>query len=188
MCSPSCHSVSVKWQQLSRDAPEPLQAPARVPSLFHNDRLLVYGFIPHCTQVGRCTVPYTVRKTMNDAAPLLLHRLASCWHYGPPTPGTWPEKLLISLEMGGCYQKGCCSTVPLAGSRKVNKTLVFLPFQATLCALIQEKEFHTMVSTTELQKTTGTVSQILSTGLWVELSGRTPAKQAEGSLPLPIHT
>ncbi|XP_049985056.1 protein mono-ADP-ribosyltransferase PARP4 [Alexandromys fortis] len=78
MCSPSCHSVSVKWQQLSRDAPEPLQAPARVPSLFHNDRLLVYGFVPHCTQ-------------------------------------------------------------------------------ATLCALIQEKEFHTMVSTTELQKTTGTM-------------------------------
>lgn len=51
--SPSCHSVSVKWQQLSRDAPEPLQAPAWVPSLFHNDRLLVYGFIPHCTQVRR---------------------------------------------------------------------------------------------------------------------------------------
>ncbi|XP_057642310.1 protein mono-ADP-ribosyltransferase PARP4 isoform X2 [Chionomys nivalis] len=78
MRSPSCHSVSVKWQQLSRDAPEPMQAPACVPSLFHNDRLLVYGFIPHCTQ-------------------------------------------------------------------------------ATLCALIQEKEFHTMVSTTELQKTTGTM-------------------------------
>ncbi|XP_036054400.1 protein mono-ADP-ribosyltransferase PARP4 [Onychomys torridus] len=76
--SPGCHSVSVKWQQLSRDAPEPLQAPVQVPSLFHNDRLLVYGFIPHCTQ-------------------------------------------------------------------------------ATLCAFIQEKEFCTMVSTTELQKTTGTM-------------------------------
>lgn len=62
---------------------------------------------------------------------------------------------------------------------------MFLLFQATLCALIQEKEFHTMVSTTELQKTTGTVSQIYSTGRWVELSGRTPAKQLEGSLPLP---
>uniref|UniRef100_A0A8C4KT67 Poly [ADP-ribose] polymerase n=1 Tax=Equus asinus asinus TaxID=83772 RepID=A0A8C4KT67_EQUAS len=78
LCSPSCHSVSVKWQQLSPDAPEPLQAPAQVQSLFHNDRLLVYGFIPHCTQ-------------------------------------------------------------------------------ATLYALIQEKEFSTMVSTTELQKTTGTM-------------------------------
>ncbi|XP_058403765.1 protein mono-ADP-ribosyltransferase PARP4 isoform X3 [Diceros bicornis minor] len=31
------------------------------------------------------------------------------------------------------------------------------PAQATLCALIQEKEFSTMVSTTELQKTTGTM-------------------------------
>ncbi|XP_016059049.1 PREDICTED: poly [ADP-ribose] polymerase 4 [Miniopterus natalensis] len=76
--SPSCHSISVKWQQLSPDAPEPLQGPAQVPALFHNDRLLVYSFIPHC-------------------------------------------------------------------------------FQATLCALIQEKEFSTMVSTTELQKTTGTM-------------------------------
>ncbi|XP_012904270.1 protein mono-ADP-ribosyltransferase PARP4 isoform X1 [Mustela putorius furo] len=76
--SPSCHSVSIKWQQLSTDAPEPLQAPAQVQSLFHNERLLVYGFIPHCTQ-------------------------------------------------------------------------------ATLCALIQEKEFSTVVSTSELQKTTGTM-------------------------------
>uniref|UniRef100_A0A8C5ZF85 Poly [ADP-ribose] polymerase n=1 Tax=Marmota marmota marmota TaxID=9994 RepID=A0A8C5ZF85_MARMA len=78
ICSPGCHSVSVKWQQLSTNAPKALQAPAQVPSLFHNDRLLVYGFIPHCTQ-------------------------------------------------------------------------------ATLYALIQEKEFCTMVSTTELQKTTGTM-------------------------------
>ncbi|KAG8524708.1 Protein mono-ADP-ribosyltransferase PARP4 [Galemys pyrenaicus] len=76
--SPSCHSVSIKWQQLSTDAPEPLQAPVQVQSLFHNDRLLVYGLIPYCTQ-------------------------------------------------------------------------------ATLCALIQDKEFSTMVSTTELQKTTGTM-------------------------------
>ncbi|KAM6178182.1 protein mono-ADP-ribosyltransferase PARP4 [Rhynchocyon petersi] len=76
--SPSCHSVSVKWQQFSTWSSEPLQAPAQVQSLFHNDRLLVYGFIPHCTQ-------------------------------------------------------------------------------ATLCAVIQEKELCTMVSTTELQKTTGTM-------------------------------
>ncbi|KAF6120831.1 poly(ADP-ribose) polymerase family member 4 [Phyllostomus discolor] len=76
--SPSCHSVSVKWHQFGADTPEPLQAPAHVQALFHNDRLLVYSFTPHCTQ-------------------------------------------------------------------------------ATLCALIQGKEFSTMVSTTELQKTTGTM-------------------------------
>ncbi|XP_006915899.1 poly [ADP-ribose] polymerase 4 [Pteropus alecto] len=76
--SPSCHSVSVTWQRLSPEAPEPLQAPAQVQALFHGDRLLVYGFIPHCTQ-------------------------------------------------------------------------------ATLRALTQEEEFSTMVSTTELQKTTGTM-------------------------------
>uniref|UniRef100_A0A8C3W803 Poly [ADP-ribose] polymerase n=1 Tax=Catagonus wagneri TaxID=51154 RepID=A0A8C3W803_9CETA len=76
--SPSCHSVSIKWQQLGTGAPEPLQAPAQVRALFHSDRLLVYGFIPHCTQ-------------------------------------------------------------------------------ATLCAIIQEKKYSTVVSTTELQKTTGTM-------------------------------
>ncbi|CAN0561872.1 unnamed protein product [Rangifer tarandus platyrhynchus] len=78
MSSPSCHSVSVKWQQLSTDAPAPLQAPAQVQSLFHSERLLVYGLTPHCTQ-------------------------------------------------------------------------------ATLHALIQEREYSTVVSTTELQKTTGTM-------------------------------
>ncbi|XP_036893177.1 protein mono-ADP-ribosyltransferase PARP4 isoform X2 [Sturnira hondurensis] len=76
--SPSCHTVSVKWHQFSADTLAPLQAPAHVQALFHNDRLLVYSFTAHCTQ-------------------------------------------------------------------------------ATLCALIQEKEFSTMVSTTELQKTTGTM-------------------------------
>uniref|UniRef100_A0A8D1V720 Poly [ADP-ribose] polymerase n=1 Tax=Sus scrofa TaxID=9823 RepID=A0A8D1V720_PIG len=76
--SPSCHAVSIKWQQLSTGAPAPLQAPAQVQALFHNDRLLVYGFIPHCTQ-------------------------------------------------------------------------------ATLCAIIQDKKYSTVVSTTELQKTTGTM-------------------------------
>lgn len=61
--SPSCHSVSIKWQQLSTDAPEPLQAPAQVQSLFHNERLLVYGFIPHCTQVRK----HTAHSTMGRA-------------------------------------------------------------------------------------------------------------------------
>ncbi|XDB55981.1 hypothetical protein ABFV05_009597 [Capra hircus] len=78
LSSPSCHSVSVKWQQLSTDAPAPLQAPAQVQSLFHSERLLVYGLTPHCTQ-------------------------------------------------------------------------------ATLHALIQEREYSAVVSTTELQKTTGTM-------------------------------
>ncbi|KAL0585723.1 Protein mono-ADP-ribosyltransferase PARP4 [Plecturocebus cupreus] len=84
-------NLGVKWQQLNPDAPEALQAPAQVPSLFCNDRLLVYGFIPHCTQ-------------------------------------------------------------------------------ATLCALIQEKEFSTMVSTTELQKTTGTMKKHTLKSLIIKLS------------------
>ncbi|XP_067418928.1 protein mono-ADP-ribosyltransferase PARP4 [Emydura macquarii macquarii] len=48
--SPGCSSVSIKWQQFDANAPEPLQAPAQIQSLFNNERLLVYGFIPRCTQ------------------------------------------------------------------------------------------------------------------------------------------
>uniref|UniRef100_A0A8B9ZFW7 Poly [ADP-ribose] polymerase n=1 Tax=Anas platyrhynchos TaxID=8839 RepID=A0A8B9ZFW7_ANAPL len=76
--SPGCSSVSIKWQQFNTNEPEPMQAPAQIQSLFTNERLLVYGFVPHCTQ-------------------------------------------------------------------------------ATLKAIINDKELQTVVSTTELQKTTGTV-------------------------------
>lgn len=69
--SPSCHSVSVKWQQLSPDTPEPLQAPAQLQALFHNDRLLVYSFVPHCTQVRRHTVCFTVGRAMYAASNFL---------------------------------------------------------------------------------------------------------------------
>uniref|UniRef100_A0A674JFL2 Poly [ADP-ribose] polymerase n=1 Tax=Terrapene triunguis TaxID=2587831 RepID=A0A674JFL2_9SAUR len=48
--SPGCSSVSIKWQQFDSNAPEPLHAPAQIQSLFNNERLLVYGFIPRCTQ------------------------------------------------------------------------------------------------------------------------------------------
>lgn len=51
MMSPGCSSVSIKWQQFNTGAPEPMQAPAQIQSLFNDERLLVYGFIPHCTQV-----------------------------------------------------------------------------------------------------------------------------------------
>uniref|UniRef100_A0A6P8R189 Poly [ADP-ribose] polymerase n=1 Tax=Geotrypetes seraphini TaxID=260995 RepID=A0A6P8R189_GEOSA len=78
MESPGCSSISVKWQQFNTNAPEPMQAPVQIQSLFHSERLLVYGFILHCTQ-------------------------------------------------------------------------------ATLNAFINDQELHTMVSTTELQKTSGTL-------------------------------
>lgn len=74
--SPGCSSVSIKWQQFDINAPKPMQAPAQIQSLFTNERLLVYGFVPHCTQVktgihtagwkstaeeiARCTVLYYV--------------------------------------------------------------------------------------------------------------------------------
>ncbi|XP_075598343.1 protein mono-ADP-ribosyltransferase PARP4 isoform X1 [Balearica regulorum gibbericeps] len=57
--SPGCSSVSIKWQQFNIGALEPMQAPAQIQSLFNNERLLVYGFIPHCTQA-------TLRAVINN--------------------------------------------------------------------------------------------------------------------------
>ncbi|XP_056417671.1 protein mono-ADP-ribosyltransferase PARP4 isoform X4 [Hyla sarda] len=81
--SSACTSVSVKWRQYNQNTPEILQAPANIQALFQNDNLLVYGFVPHCTQ-------------------------------------------------------------------------------ATLKAFFNDKEFENMVSTTELQKTTGTILHTLT--------------------------
>ncbi|XP_069058393.1 protein mono-ADP-ribosyltransferase PARP4 isoform X2 [Pleurodeles waltl] len=50
MESEGCNSVSVKWQQFNQNAPEPIQAPAEIQSIFSSERVLVYGFVPHCTQ------------------------------------------------------------------------------------------------------------------------------------------
>uniref|UniRef100_A0A8B9CL63 Poly [ADP-ribose] polymerase n=1 Tax=Anser brachyrhynchus TaxID=132585 RepID=A0A8B9CL63_9AVES len=57
--SPGCSSVSIKWQQFNINEPEPMQAPAQIQSLFTSERLLVYGFVPHCTQA-------TLRAIIND--------------------------------------------------------------------------------------------------------------------------
>ncbi len=51
MTSPGCSSVSVKWQQFNPTAPPPLQAPKQIHALFNDCHTLVYGFVPHCTQV-----------------------------------------------------------------------------------------------------------------------------------------
>ncbi|XP_072261350.1 protein mono-ADP-ribosyltransferase PARP4 isoform X6 [Pyxicephalus adspersus] len=76
--SAACTAVSVKWRLFGSNPAKPMQAPANIPSLYNNDCLFVYGFVPHCTQ-------------------------------------------------------------------------------ATLKALFNDKEFENMVSTTDLQKTTGTI-------------------------------
>uniref|UniRef100_A0A3Q3X3W0 Poly [ADP-ribose] polymerase n=1 Tax=Mola mola TaxID=94237 RepID=A0A3Q3X3W0_MOLML len=51
MASPGCTSVSVKWQQFSQTAPLPVQAPKQLHALFNDCHTLVYGFVPHCTQI-----------------------------------------------------------------------------------------------------------------------------------------
>ncbi|XP_053163691.1 protein mono-ADP-ribosyltransferase PARP4 isoform X4 [Hemicordylus capensis] len=50
MFSPGCSGVSIKWQQFDTSAPELTYAPAQIQSLFNHERLLIYGFISHCTQ------------------------------------------------------------------------------------------------------------------------------------------
>lgn len=54
MAAPGCSSVSVKWQQFNPTAPPPFQAPQQLHALFSDCHTLVYGFVPHCTQVCRC--------------------------------------------------------------------------------------------------------------------------------------
>ncbi|XP_077340109.1 protein mono-ADP-ribosyltransferase PARP4 isoform X3 [Lithobates pipiens] len=76
--SAACTAISIKWRLFGTNPTEPMQAPASIQSLYHDDSLFVYGFVPNCTQ-------------------------------------------------------------------------------ATLKALINDKEFENIISTTELQKTTGTI-------------------------------
>lgn len=51
MAAPGCSSVSVKWQQFNPRAPPPVQAPKQLQALFNDCHTLVYGFVPHCSQV-----------------------------------------------------------------------------------------------------------------------------------------
>lgn len=51
MAAPGCSSVSVKWQQFNPTAPPPVQAPKQLQALFSDCHTLVYGFVPHCSQV-----------------------------------------------------------------------------------------------------------------------------------------
>ncbi|XP_034759163.2 protein mono-ADP-ribosyltransferase PARP4-like [Acipenser ruthenus] len=85
MVLPDCSSVSVKWQQFNPNASQPVQALAQLHSVFSDNQLLVYGFVPHCTQFSH-----------------------------------W----------------------------------------ATLSGVVSNQEIQTMVSTTELQKTKGTVEEL----------------------------
>ncbi|XP_067842203.1 protein mono-ADP-ribosyltransferase PARP4 isoform X2 [Heptranchias perlo] len=53
---PGCNSISVKWQRFSLNAQDPVHAPAQIHSVFSGSRLLIYGFVPHCTQAALCAV------------------------------------------------------------------------------------------------------------------------------------
>lgn len=62
MASPGCTSVSVKWQQFNPAAQPPVQAPQQLHALFNDCRTLVYGFVPHCTQVRSSRFLPTVKE------------------------------------------------------------------------------------------------------------------------------
>ncbi|XP_038059035.1 uncharacterized protein LOC119730290 isoform X2 [Patiria miniata] len=47
---PVLSAVRVDWCQFDDDAPEPVQAPNHITSLFSGSRQVVYGFVPYCTQ------------------------------------------------------------------------------------------------------------------------------------------
>ncbi|XP_069495299.1 protein mono-ADP-ribosyltransferase PARP4 isoform X2 [Ambystoma mexicanum] len=84
MRSEGCHCVSVKWQQFNADAPVPIQAPAHIQSVFESERVLVYGFVPHCTQaslralIGNQEVDTMVSTTeLQKTTGTILHRLTA---------------------------------------------------------------------------------------------------------------
>uniref|UniRef100_A0A672NLE0 Poly [ADP-ribose] polymerase n=1 Tax=Sinocyclocheilus grahami TaxID=75366 RepID=A0A672NLE0_SINGR len=60
MESPGCSSVAVKWQQFNPTVPLPVQAPSQLHALFSDCHTLVYGFVPHCTQVDRLYLKATL--------------------------------------------------------------------------------------------------------------------------------
>lgn len=98
--SAGCRSVSVKWQQLSARAPAPLQAPAHLRALFHGDRLLVYGFVPHCTQVrGTPRTPCPPPQSQNMPETRSPAGDGGGVHQGPPesrsTSPEWREDLVL---------------------------------------------------------------------------------------------
>uniref|UniRef100_A0A670HY83 Poly [ADP-ribose] polymerase n=1 Tax=Podarcis muralis TaxID=64176 RepID=A0A670HY83_PODMU len=66
MSSLGCNAISIKWQQFDFDAPELMYAPAQIQSLFNHDRLLIYGFISHCTQVNKCCTNLPARAFIRD--------------------------------------------------------------------------------------------------------------------------
>lgn len=81
---PVLTDIGIEWQQLDRDAPTPVQAPAKIPSLFHGERRVVYGFVPRCTmatltaRVG-CRQLSTVVSTseLSKTEGKVLHRLTA---------------------------------------------------------------------------------------------------------------
>lgn len=155
--SPSCHSVSVKWHQFCADAPEPLQAPAHVQALFHHDQLLVYSFTPHCTQVKRHIVCFTVGKAMYFASNFLfclffffplLPQIIICWqifsfwkHSGWFTGAL--ENLLIYLEKRKEIAKRITVRLTeILGSRKANKEFFFPISGNSTCINSRKRIFY----------------------------------------------
>lgn len=123
LASPGCSSVSVKWQQFNPMAPAPVQAPKQLHALFNDCHTLVYGFVPHCTQVSTVYTGLSSRAQCDFCRKVMIFK-----------------NVHSSRSLCASFIHGDCLT------------------QATLLGNLSGQELSTMVSTSELQKTTGTVS------------------------------
>ncbi|XP_057306524.1 protein mono-ADP-ribosyltransferase PARP4-like isoform X2 [Hydractinia symbiolongicarpus] len=81
---PVLTDVKVHWVQNDYDAPKHLQAPNEIMALFNGSRLVVYGFVPHCTMAtltasvnGKHMSTLVSTSELSTLTGLSLHRLAA---------------------------------------------------------------------------------------------------------------
>ncbi|XP_057306534.1 protein mono-ADP-ribosyltransferase PARP4-like isoform X3 [Hydractinia symbiolongicarpus] len=81
---PVLTDVKVHWVQNDYDAPKPLQAPNKITALFNGSRLVVYGFVPHCTMAtltasvnGKQMSTLVSTSELSTLTGLSIHRLAA---------------------------------------------------------------------------------------------------------------
>nr|XP_047129288.1 protein mono-ADP-ribosyltransferase PARP4 isoform X3 [Hydra vulgaris] len=81
---PVLTNIKIHWIQHDEDAPKPLQAPNEITTLFNGNRLVVYGFVPHCTMANLSAILNgkelnTIVSTseLSTTVGLTIHRLAA---------------------------------------------------------------------------------------------------------------
>ena len=95
---PSLSCIEVEWQRFNDakdeddSSPKLTQAPANIMALFNGCRLVVYGFVPNCTQVCLVTVKFLLLVLvlppllLIPPQPLTTHHHHYYHHNHPPPP------------------------------------------------------------------------------------------------------